>query len=176
MPNEYHEALHCLRSGGVLLFWTETGWCLGADARSAEAIAKLDALALPTAPDAHTLLIADVGQLSQYVARVPDVAWDWVEFSEKPLTIVYPQGKNVATAALTAGGGIAIRLLRDDFARNLVHRFGRGVLSTSVAPDAVVTLKTAVGAILQPNPQPRLQLPGPVVRLGLDGEIEFLRK
>ena len=176
MPNEYHEALHCLRNGGVVLFPSETGWCLGADARPPEAVAKLDALLPPTVPDAHTLLIADVGQLSQYVAQVPDVAWDWVEFSEKPLTIVYPKGKNVSPAALTTDGRIAIRLLRDDFARNLVHRFGRGVLSTPVAPDALTTLKTAVDAVLQPNTPPRFQPPGPLVRLGLAGEVEFLRR
>jgi len=176
MPTEYHEALSCLRTGGVLLFPTETGWCLGAEARSAEAVGKLDALAPPTAPDAHTLLIADIGQLSQYVAQVPDVAWDWVEFSEKPLTLVYPRGKNVAPAALTAGGRLAIRLLRDDFARNLVYRFGRGVLSTPVPPEAVAGLKTAADVVLRPNSLPRFQPPGPLARLNLDGAVEFLRK
>lgn len=176
MPTEYHEALTCLRNGGVLLFSTETGWCLGTDARSAEAVARLDALLPPTAPDAHTLLVAEVGQLSQYIAQVPDVAWDWVEFSEKPLTIVYPRGKNVAPAALTADGHLAVRLLRDDFARNLVYRFGRGVLSTPVPPEAVAGLKTAADVVLPPSPQPRFQPPGPLARLGVDGAVEFLRK
>lgn len=176
MPNEYHEALICLRRGGVLLFPTETGWCLGTDARSAEALARLDALVPPTAPDAHTLLLADIGHLSQYVAQVPGVAWDWVEFSEKPLTIFYPNGKNAAPAALTPHGEIAIRLLRADFARNLVYRFGRGVLSTPVAPERLAELKTAVDSTLQPASPPRFQPPGPLVRLGLNGEVEFLRK
>lgn len=176
MPVDYREALDCLKKGGVLLFPTATGWCLGADARSAEAVARLDALLPPAAPDAHTLLVAEVGQLSQYVAQVPDVAWDWVEFSEKPLTLVYPQGKNVAPAALTADGRVAVQLLRDDFARNLVYRFGRGVLATPVAPEDVVGLKTAADAVLQPDPLPRFQPPGPLARLGLDGEVVFLRK
>lgn len=180
MVIDYHEALTGLRQGGVLLFPTETGWCAGADARSAEAVAGLDALVPPTSPDAHTLLIAEVGQLSQYVAQVPDVAWDWVEFSEKPLTLIYPKGKNTAPAALTADGGIAIRLLRDGFARNLIYKFGRGVLSTPVAPDAVAGLKTAVDfaaePVLQPSQPHRFQPPGPLVRLGLDGEVVFLRK
>lgn len=175
-----NEALSSLRQGGVLLFPTETGWCLGADARSAAAVGKLDALAPPTSIDAHTLLIAEIGHLSQYVAQVPDVAWDWVEFSEKPLTLIYPKGKNVPDAALTPDGGIAIRLLRDEFARNLVYRFGRGVLTTPVAAGAVVGLKTAVDAVvdsvLQPTSSPRFLPPGPLVRLGLGGEVEFLRK
>lgn len=172
---DYHEALNCLRKSGVVLFPTETGWCLGADARSAEAIAKLDALLPPTSPDGHTVLIAEIGQLTQYVAQVPDVAWDWVDFSEKPLTIVYPNGKNVASAALTERGAIAIRLLRDDFARNLVYRFGRGVLTTPVASEDVVTMKTAVELVLQPDNLPRFLPPGPVVQLGLDGGVIFER-
>jgi L-threonylcarbamoyladenylate synthase len=175
MPIEYRPALDCLKRGEFVLLPTDTGWSLAADARSEEATRRLSALA-PTAE--RTLLISEVGQLSQYVAQVPEVAWDWVEFSEKPLTIVYPAGKNLPPDAKTPDGEVAIRLVRDPLVRDLIHRFGRAVLAlpagAGTSPDEA--MKGAAEFVLFPPAVPRFLPPGPLVRLGVNGEVVFLRK
>ena len=44
-----------------------------------------------------TVLIHNADQLGLYVAKLPDVAYDLVEFAEIPLTVIYEQGKNLST-------------------------------------------------------------------------------
>ncbi len=174
MRVNYRDALDCLKRGGVLLLPTDTGWCLAVDARSEEAGQRLNALVPRGQADARTVLIAEVGQLTQYVTRVPDVAWDWVEFSEKPLTVIYPNGKNLAPGALAANGDVAIRLLKDEFSRGLVHRFGRAILTAPVGADEAH--RSAADGVLSSPAAPKFAPFGPLVRLGVDGEVEFLRK
>ena len=41
MQNIYHEAIQTLKSGGVLLYPSDTIWGLGCDARNEEAIEKI---------------------------------------------------------------------------------------------------------------------------------------
>ncbi len=186
VSHPYHDALVCLRSGGVLLYPTDTIWGLGCDARNEAAVRRLFELKQREEGKALVVLIADVGQLSEYVVRVPDVAWDWVEFSENPLTIVYPKGKNVAPNVLAPDGSLAIRLLKDEFCRGLVYRFQRALVSTSAnasgqsAPqrfeDISEEIKRGVDYILHPPSPLKPAPPSTIVRLGVDGEVEFLRK
>jgi len=186
VSNPYHDAIACLRSGGLLLYPTDTIWGLGCDSRNEAAVQRLFELKQREEGKALVVLIADIGQLSEYVVRVPDVAWDWVEFSEKPLTIVYPKGKNVAPNVLAPDGSLAIRLLKDEFCRGLVYRFQRALVSTSAntsgqpAPqrfeDISDEIKRGVDYILKPPTPLKPAPPSTLVRLGVDGEVEFLRK
>ena len=46
------------------------------------------------------LLIDTSGKLQSYLDEVPDIAWDLIEMTEKPLTIIYSQYRNLATSLL----------------------------------------------------------------------------
>lgn len=183
----YHEALQHLRNGDIILYPSDTIWGLGCDARNEKAIEKI--LSLKQVSDNKTLviLISKIDQLSEYVLEVPELAWNLVEFAEKPLTVIYPKGKNMPTNLMGEDGSIAIRLVKDEFCKGLVHKFERAIVSTSVnISRQSSTLKfeyispeiiNGVDYILKnPKGENNNLQPSQIVKLGLDFGFEFIRK
>jgi L-threonylcarbamoyladenylate synthase len=183
----YHEALQHLRKGDIILYPSDTTWGLGCDARNEKAIDKIISLKQNPDNQLFTLLISKIEQLSEYVVEVPEIAWNLVEFAEKPLTVIYPKGKSLPTKLMGADGSIAIRLVKDEFCKGLIYKFERGIISTSgkiagspsptkfdnISPEII----NGVDYILH-NPKGENKNPQPsqIIKLGLDFGFEFIRK
>lgn len=186
MQNTYHEAIQTLKSGGVLLYPSDTIWGLGCDVRNEQAIDKI--LELKNRPSTKGLivLISKIEQLSEYVEQVPDLAWDLVEFAEDPLTIIYPKGKNVSPSLLGTDGSIAIRLVKDEFCKGLIYRYQRAIVSTSanlsgepsplnfagIAPSIVSGVD---GILKNPVGDGPAKKASKIVQLGLHGDYKLIR-
>lgn len=186
MQNMYHEAIQTLKSGGVLLYPSDTIWGLGCDVRNDQAIDKILELKNRPASKGLIVLISKMEQLSEYVEQVPDLAWDLVEFAEDPLTIIYPKGKNVSHSLLGPDGSIAIRLVKDEFCKGLIYRYQRAIVSTSanlsgepsplnfagIAPSIVdgvdYVLKNSAG-------EGAAKKASKIVQLGLHGDYKLIR-
>ena len=186
MQNTYHEAIQTLKSGGVLLYPSDTIWGLGCDVRNEQAIDKI--LELKNRPSTKGLivLISKIEQLSEYVEQVPDLAWDLVEFAEDPLTIIYPKGKNVSPSLLGTDGSIAIRLVKDEFCMGLIYRYQRAIVSTSanlsgeLSPlnfaGIVPSIVSGVDGILKnPAGDGPVKKASKIVQLGLHGDYKLIR-
>jgi L-threonylcarbamoyladenylate synthase len=186
MQNTYHEAIQTLKSGGVLLYPSDTIWGLGCDVRNEQAIDKI--LALKNRPSTKGLivLISKIEQLSEYVEQVPDLAWDLVEFAEDPLTIIYPKGKNVSPSLLGTDGSIAIRLVKDEFCKGLIYRYQRAIVSTSANLSGepsplnfagiVPSIVSGVDGILKnPAGDGPAKKASKIVQLGLYGDYKLIR-
>lgn len=183
----YHEALQHLRNGDTILYSSDTIWVLGCDARNEKAVEKLLSLKQITGNKQLTILISKIEQLSEYVLEVPDLAWNLVEFAEKPLTVIYPKGKNLPINLMGKDGSIAIRLVKDEFCKGLVHKFERAIVSTSANfsgqphplkfEDISSEMVSGVDYILKnPNGEIKNPQPSQIVKLGLDFGFEFVRK
>jgi L-threonylcarbamoyladenylate synthase len=183
----YHEALQHLRKGDIILYPSDTIWGLGCDARNEKAVERI--FSLKQSPDNRLLiiLISKIEQLSEYVLEVPDLAWNLVEFAEKPLTVIYPKGKNLPTNLMGGDGSIAIRLVKDEFCKGLVHKFERAIVSISVNipeqsypskfEDISLDIVNGVDYVLiNPNGENKNPQPSQIVKLGLDFGFEFIRK
>ena len=183
----YHEALQHLRKGDTILYPSDTIWGLGCDARNEKAIEKIFSLKHKPNNEGLIILISKIEQLSEYILEVPELAWNLVEFAEKPLTVIYPKGKNLPANLMGEDGSIAIRLVKDEFCKGLVHKFERAIVSTSAnisrqpSPlkfeDISLEIVNGVDYILK-NPKGENKNPQPsqIVKLGLGGEFEFIRK
>jgi L-threonylcarbamoyladenylate synthase len=128
------EILNCtkvLRNGGALLYLTDTIWGIGCDATQEKAVNKVYRIKRRDLDRSLIVLIADEDQLSDYVENVPPVAYDLVKAVDKPLTIVYPEGKNVAPNVMGNDGSLAIRIVKNDFCKKLIRSFGKPIISTS---------------------------------------------
>ena len=186
------EAVNQLKKGHLVLFSWEEGWSLGCDASQAPVAERLSAWKAPDSTDPFVVLIAEIGQLQQYTEKVPEVAWDLVEFAEKPLSVIYPKGKNVAPTLLAADGSLALRLVKENETRTspiyqLVKRLGRGLATVSVSYvnlPATCRLEEVNHELiksvdftldLKPVSQVRPSL-STLIRLELDGQITFLRR
>ena len=191
-PSDISEAVSRLRQGQLVLFPAEEGWVVGCDASQAPAVERLLTLKKTDEPGAVTVLIGEIGQLQQYVRKVPEIAWDLVEFAEKPLTVTYADGQHVPPGVLSPEGRIAIRLVKaaagfSTLAWPLVKRFGRGVATVRTAPPAPTLVvnpgetgaqlnKTADYALALGQLFPGQPMLATLVRLELNGQITFLRK
>src|SRR4051794_16062271 len=100
MQQEINNAEESLRNGGVILYPTDTIWGLGCDATNSQAVKKIFAIKKRAESKAMVILISDIGQLYDYVEKIPEIAWDMADFAENPLTIIYPKGKRVAQELL----------------------------------------------------------------------------
>ena len=128
---EIKKIVEVLEAGGIILYPTDTVWGIGCDATNAEAVQKIYALKNREDSKSMLLLTDSMAKVQAYVQEIPDVAWDLVDCADKPLTIIYPQGKNIATNLLAQDGSIGIRITNEPFSKRLCERFKKPIVSTS---------------------------------------------
>lgn len=128
---DLQDAIDCLRKGGVILYPTDTIWGLGCDATNEEAIKKIYALKKRTDAKSMLVLTDSVSALEKIVDNVPDVAYELIEASVNPLTIIYDKAVNVAPGLLAPDGSLGVRITEETFSKELCRRFGKPVVSTS---------------------------------------------
>jgi len=131
IDDEIKAACEALRAGGIILYPTDTVWGIGCDATNEEAVRRVFALKQREDAKAMLVLVDDAAKLNTYVREVPDIAWELVEAADKPLTVIYPQGKNLAPALLAEDGSVGIRITREEFSHKLCWRYRKPIVSTS---------------------------------------------
>jgi len=186
MKAELEKTLAILKAGGVIAYPTDTLWGLGCDASQPEAIEKIFAIKGRQRDKSLIVLIDDINKLQDYVVEVPAVAWDLLEQVDTPLTIIYPQGKNLALNVLATDGSVAIRIVKEEFCRNLIRLLKNPLVSTSAnfsgeaAPMSYRKIKPEVlekvdYAVNWNRDTINSVSPSSIIKLGLGGEIELLR-
>jgi L-threonylcarbamoyladenylate synthase len=129
--NDVTAALQVLRTGGLILYPTDTIWGIGCDATDEEAVKKV--FALKQRPEAKSLviLLADVKDLLKYVAHPsPDIA-DVIAGFDRPTTVIYEGALELAPSVINSDGTVAIRIVKDTFCRHLIKRLRKPLVSTS---------------------------------------------
>lgn len=131
MSNDIKNALETLKAGGLILYPTDTIWGIGCDATNADAVDRVYALKKRDESKSLITLLDTDNKLISYVKEVPDVAYELIEYSEKPLTIIYDGAKNLATNLIADDGSVAIRIANHPFCQQLIQRFRKPIVSTS---------------------------------------------
>lgn len=132
------QAVEVLRAGGIIVYPTDTIWGIGCDATNAEAVRKIYALKQREDSKSMLVLLDAPGKLQGYVRDIPEAAWMLLEASEpeadsdsKPLTIIYPNARNLASNLIAEDGSIGIRITSELFSKALCERLKRPIVSTS---------------------------------------------
>ena len=125
------EALKTLRSGGVILYPTDTVWGLGCDATNARAVSRIFEIKKRADNKSLIILVNSAAMLTRYVDNPPEVALQIAEFSEKPLTIVYDRGRSIAEGVASADGSVAVRVCNEPFCEALIDALRKPLVSTS---------------------------------------------
>jgi len=187
MENDIKHALAHLKEGKTILYPTDTIWGIGCDATQMDAVNKLYSIKKRTDTKSMIILIDDINKLNLYVVNVPDIAWEIVEYSEMPLTVIYPKGKNLAPGLLGEDGSIAIRLTKDPFCKKLIYKFGKPLVSTSASisgepfdgnySSVSPTIISKVDYTVEHRQNDKSKAtPSRIIKLALNGEIEFIRQ
>lgn len=131
MEEELKNCLTILQNGGTILYPTDTIWGIGCDATNSVAVEKIYHLKQRMERKSLIILLAEVEKIRDYVTSIPEIAWDLLKSVETPLTIIYPEAKNLAENVIADDGSVAIRITKNVFCRRLIHAFGKPIVSTS---------------------------------------------
>lgn len=186
MIEEIKKTMEVLRNGGLILYPTDTIWGIGCDATNEEAVRRVYALKQRVDSKAMLLLVDNPVKLDFYVREMPEVAWDLVDFAEKPLTIIYPGARNLATNLLAEDGSVGIRVTKEAFSRTLCERFRKAIVSTSAnlsgqpAPSCFSEIQPeiikGVDYVVQYRQDERSKsTPSSILKLGLGGQVQIIR-
>ena len=129
-------ALQVLRNGGIIVYPTDTVWGIGCDATNAEAVAKIYALKQREDSKSMLVLLDSPAKLPYYVGEIPDAAWAMLEAVQdtedsKPLTIIYPNARNMAANLIAEDDSVGIRITNEPFSKALCAQLKHPLVSTS---------------------------------------------
>ena len=187
MQEEIKKAIEVLRSGGVILYPTDTVWGLGCDATNEIAVKRIFEIKKREDAKAMLILIDNPAKLQSYVDEVPDMAWDLIEMSEKPLTIIYPQAKNLASNLIAEDKSIGIRVTKETFSKNLCAQFRKPIVSTSANISGNATpsnfnqisdeIKSAVDYVVNFRQEDQSKpSPSSIIKLGKGNLFQLIRE
>lgn len=129
--SEINAAISVLESGGLILYPTDTVWGIGCDATNEQAVKKIYELKKRADSKALICLVANDAMLEKYVEQVPEVAYDIIDLSDKPVTIIYDKPQNIANNLVAQDDTLAIRIASDQFCQYLINKFKKPLVSTS---------------------------------------------
>ena len=124
------KALQTLKSGGTILYPTDTIWGIGCDATNIDAINKIFEIKKREKTKSMIILVESEKRLQDLV-DVPEMAWEIIDLSEKPVTIVYDNPRGLPKEILAEDGSIGIRLVKDDLCKKLISKLNKPLVSTS---------------------------------------------
>ena len=141
IEQDIKNAVETMRKGGVILYPTDTVWGIGCDATNAEAVKKIYALKQREDSKSMLVLLDSPAKLNYYIADIPDSAWALLEVADtdgneendevKPLTIIYPNARNLAPNLVAEDGSIGIRITGEPFSKALCEQLRHPIVSTS---------------------------------------------
>jgi L-threonylcarbamoyladenylate synthase len=184
---DINQALDALRKGGIILYPTDTIWGIGCDATNAEAVKRVYDIKQREDSKSMLVLLENPNLILSYIEEMPEVAWDLIEFAEKPTTIIYDRAKNLAKNLIAEDGSIGIRITKEAFTQQLIQRFRKPLVSTSAnisgqpSPqnfDSISDeIKSKVDYIVNYR-QEEVSNPAPsgIIKLGVSGLIQIIRK
>lgn len=178
--------IDALKNGKIILYPTDTIWGIGCDATNTAAIERIFELKKREANQSLILLVENVQRL-QSLVDVPEIAWQLMDVSEKPITIVYEKVKNLPKEVLAQDGSIAIRLVKDSYCKQLITKLNRPLVSTSAnfsgekSPmqfsEISEKLKTQVDAIATEKQNERSIYTGSsIFKIWEDGRFKIIRE
>ncbi len=131
MREEILKAVAILKEGGVLLYPTDTIWGIGCDASNEAAVKKVYDIKKRSEAKSLIALVDSEVRLERTVEEVPEVAWDLIEFTERPLTIIYVNPIGIAKNAINKDKSLGIRVTKDKFCREVIRNLNKAIISTS---------------------------------------------
>lgn len=181
------KAVEILQQGGVILYPTDTIWGLGCDATNPTAVNRIYEIKQRQNSKAMLVLMDSNAKLQGYVSEVPDLAWDLIELSEKPLTIIYPKAKNLAENLVAEDGSVGIRITRETFSKRLCEQFRKPIVSTSAnvsgenSPknfdEISEKIKNAVDYVVPlRQDENSTSKASSIIKLEINGEIKIIRE
>lgn len=186
LHEEITNACNVLRKGGVILYPTDTVWGIGCDATNSAAVRRIFDIKHRADHKALITLLPSAEEVEKYVGNMPEVAFQLIEYADRPLTIVYDKGVGLAPELLGPDGSVGIRVTSEPFSQGLCRKLRRPLVSTSanisgqpapaVVPEIPQEILDAVDYVVDYRRDDLSRsLPSTVMKLSDSGEFRILR-
>ncbi|MCE3297245.1 MAG: threonylcarbamoyl-AMP synthase [Crocinitomicaceae bacterium] len=180
------EIIETLKSGGTILYPTDTVWGLGCDATNEEACQKI--LQIKNRPEnkSFIILVDSFLMLERYVPEFPEVCYDLADLATQPLTIIYPGAKGLAASVLAEDGSVGIRITKDPLCLALIRGLKKPIVSTSANLSGEKTpasfgeispsIKEQVDLVVRERLAENCSKPSQIIKIGKNSSVEIIRK
>lgn len=180
------EIVEQLTEGKTMLYPTDTILGIGCSAKNEEGIKKI--FDIKNRPSSKSLIIlVDSPKMLQEIVEVPELAWDLMDFNEKPITIIYDNPKGLPKSLVAEDNTIAIRLTDDLLCKKIIGRLKGPIVSTSAnlsgdpSPKVLKEVNSkiidGVDMVLDECQTFEPQFTAStIIKLGLDNQVKVIRE
>ena len=186
LNEEVHKAYEIIKEGGIILYPTDTVWGIGCDATNPEAVAKIFKLKKRAETQSMIVLMNGEKMIYNVFKEIPEVAWQILDLSENPTTLVLDQPRNVAPNLIATDNTLAIRIVKDPFCYKLLERMKKPLVSTSanisgqptpigfkdISPEII----KGVDYVVNLHREKIAGKPSTIIKLTNDSQVKVIRK
>ncbi|TDD98632.1 L-threonylcarbamoyladenylate synthase [Flavobacterium cellulosilyticum] len=183
---EIHNAFETIQQGGIILYPTDTVWGIGCDATNPEAIAKIYKLKQKVEKQGMIVLMNGEKMMYNVFKEIPEVAWQIMDLSEKPTTLILDNPRNVAPNLIAADNTLGIRLIKEPFCFKLLERMKKPLVSTSANVSGKPTpiafkdispeILKGVDYVVNLQREKIAGKPSTIIKLTNDSQVKVIRK
>lgn len=186
MQEEIHKAYEVIKDGGIILYPTDTVWGIGCDATNPEAISKI--YALKKREETKSMIVLMNGEKMMYnvFREIPETAWQIIDLSEKPTTLILDDPRNVAPNIIGSDKTLGVRLVKEPFCFKLMERMKKPLVSTSANISGEPTPKSfkeispeilnGVDYVVNLHRDKVADKPSTIIKLTKDSQVTIIRK
>lgn len=186
ISTEVHNAFEVINQGGIILYPTDTVWGIGCDATNPEAVAKV--YALKKRADSQSMIVLMNGEKMLYnvFKDIPEVAWQILDATDKPTTLILDNPRNVAPAIVAKDNSLGMRLVKEPFCFRLLERMKKPLVSTSANISGQPTpasfkeisqeIIAGVDYIVNLDKNKVSGKPSAIIKLTNDAQVKIIRK
>ena len=183
---EINNTLKTINTGGLILYPTDTVWGIGCDATDSAAVKKIFDLKGRDDNKALICLVCDAEMLKTFVKDVPEVTYSILKAAKKPTTIIYDNPMNLAKNLIGQDNTIAIRIIKEGFAHDLIKKLNTPLVSTSANISGKPTPKSfeeisldilkGVDYVVNLHHEKTNPKPSTIIKLNSKGEVRIIRE
>lgn len=183
---EVHNAFEVIQNGGIILYPTDTVWGIGCDASNEEAVKKIYALKQREETKSMIVLMNGDKMMYNVFKEIPETAWQILDLSEKPTTLILDNPRNVAKNIIAEDNTLGVRIVKEPFCFKLMERMKRPLVSTSANISGMFTPKSfkeisseiikGVDYVVNLQREKNCDKPSTIIKLTLDNQVKIIRK
>ena len=186
MNEEVHKAYEVIKEGGIILYPTETVWGIGCDATNPDAVAKIYALKRREESKSMIVLMNDERMVYNVFKDIPEVAWQILDLSEKPTTLILDNPRNIAKNLIAPDNTLGMRIIKEPFCYKLLERMKKPLVSTSANISGEPTpinykeispeILKGVDYVVNLQQEKMTGKPSAIIKLTSDSQVKIIRK
>lgn len=186
IKEEIQKAILTLQKGNTILYPTDTIWGIGCDATDERAVHKVYALKKRAESKSMIILVDSVKMLQSIISYLPNSMINIVKNTKTPTSYIFYNPKGLAKNVVAKDNTVAVRIANDSFCRQLIHEFGKPIVSTSANVSTKPTpkifseiqpeIRNNVDYIVDLHREKSPSKSSRIIKIHKDGKLEVLRK